>query len=287
MLPKSFQTAARTTSLAAIQAQPNPTIYDNAPTTRLGCKCKTVCGTEFSDNCFSTPVCTVTDKNCPKGKASYNWGGLFSSSYYTDYCVFPEYKPYEAHTAAQKAAMVQQMLNSNSQSGHYPSTAELAGIFTESVRTSFDSSSDVFSEPNRKKLIHSVGTVAPIKFVATSGSRYTGLFQGAEHGLVRLSSATAVSSAGFTPGSAFKFFRDGVPSANFGAMPSLDEQACSESNFFAKAFTNHVTGGSGCRSNFSLPSSGKHRCVLRWWASPTWQPKARMVALSLPTSHTT
>merc|ERR1711939_126920 len=98
--------------------------------------------------------------------------------------------------------------------------------------------------PDRKKYIHSVGVVAPFKFVRTGGS-YTGIFTGADYGLIRFSSATAPSSSsGYTPGAGIKFFRDGIPSANFVAMPTLNAQSCSESNFFTHTFTNHPGGGS-------------------------------------------
>ena len=91
----------------------------------------------------------------------------------------------------------------------------------------------------------------PIK-LSSSSNRYTGLFQGAHHGLIRFSSAASPSSGvdpftgsmgGFTPGAAIKLFRSGKPSANFMAMPTLDAQACSDSNFFANKFTTHPGGG--------------------------------------------
>jgi len=110
---------------------------------------------------------------------------------------------------------------------------------------SFDASSDVFPQANRKKYIHSVGTVSAVKFVKTGGS-YTGLFEGADHGLVRFSAAAAPTPAdGYPPGLGMKLFRDGLPSANFMAMPGLDNQACSVGNFFAQNFTNHLHGGDG------------------------------------------
>jgi len=40
----------------------------------------------------------------------------------------------------------------------------------------------------RRKYIHSVGVSGKVKFVSTSNS-YTGLFKGADFGIVRLSSA--------------------------------------------------------------------------------------------------
>merc|ERR1712066_707933 len=80
------------------------------------------------------------------------------------------------------------------------------------------------------------------------GHAYTGLFQGAEYGIIRLSSAKAPDSSGVTPGMGVKLFRDGRPSANFVAMYSLDGQPCSDSNFFAHDWHNHI----GTTNNFGL-----------------------------------
>jgi len=209
-------------------------------TTKLGCECESECETSALFDCDSAMVCTVKDKNCAKGTASWS----ITKGYY-DYCAFPEYKTYDSLPASKKAAMIQERLDADTKSGSYPSGASLAGVFTESVRVSFDASSDVFPQANRKKYIHSVGTVSAVKFVKTGGS-YTGLFEGADHGLVRFSAATAPTPKdGFPPGLGMKLFRDGLPSANFMAMPGLDNQACSVGNFFAQNFTNHLHGGDG------------------------------------------
>jgi hypothetical protein len=41
----------------------------------------------------------------------------------------------------------------------------------------------------RTKYIHSVGTVGKVKFESSNTHPFTGIWEGAQHGLVRLSSA--------------------------------------------------------------------------------------------------
>merc|ERR1711934_1069473 len=63
---------------------------------------------------------------------------------------------------------------------------------------------------------------------------------GAEHGIVRFSSAKKPGFGGFTPGMGVKFLRDGRPSANFVSMYTLDGQGCEETNFFEHEWSNHI-----------------------------------------------
>jgi hypothetical protein len=77
----------------------------------------------------------------------------------------------------------------------------------------------------RKKLIHSVGVVGKVKFIANQ-YQYDGLFNGADKGLIRFSSAVKPVENGqpIAPGMGLKFLRDGVDSANLVAMYSVDGQ---------------------------------------------------------------
>lgn len=81
-------------------------------------------------------------------------------------------------------------------------------------------------------MIHSVGSVAGVKFVTKPNNGFNGLFkEGAKFGLISLSLAksydTSKSSAegaydNFAPGFGLKFLRDGTPSANLVAMYSVN-----------------------------------------------------------------
>ena len=103
----------------------------------------------------SASLLQVKNKHCARGDADYSYTHL---SYY-DYCVWPEYTPYEKSTAAQKHALLLARVNQNKVHGSYPSTVGLLGVFTESVSVSFEAQSDVFTQGGRTKYIHSVGTV--------------------------------------------------------------------------------------------------------------------------------
>merc|ERR1711887_164922 len=95
----------------------------------------------------------------------------------------------------------------------------------------------------RKKYIHTVGVVGKVEWRSVGDHPYTGIFQGASQGIIRLSLAREPSptSNNTTPGLGLKFLRDGADSANLVAMYSVDGQ---ESwNFFKNDFTNHIGPG--------------------------------------------
>jgi len=128
---------------------------------------------------------------------------------------------------------------------NFPSSIELGVLFLESMGTSFDTAADDFPYQGpfdlvrRKKVIHSVGSIAKAKWISVGSHPYTGVFTGADHMLVRFSSAKEVTpNENITPGISLKFLRDGVKSANLMAMPSLMGQQ--SMNFFVHDFTNHV-----------------------------------------------
>ena len=67
----------------------------------------------------------------------------------------------------------------------------------------------------RKKYIHTVGSVGRCKFVSNGNHSFTGVFEGADSGLCRFSSAAKPSAKGpLIPALSLKLLRDGQPSAN-------------------------------------------------------------------------
>ena len=101
----------------------------------------------------------------------------------------------------------------------------------------------------RTKFIHSVGTVGKVKFVSNGKHEYTGIFKGADHGLIRMSSAAKPDekSQPLAPGFGLKFLRDGVDSANLVAMFGVNGTP-GDWNFFKKDFTTHIGEAEGVRS---------------------------------------
>ncbi len=101
-----------------------------------------------------------------------------------------------------------------------------------------------FAPAGWKKYIHGRGAVAQVKFISKSNS-YTGIFSGAECGLIRLSVTYKPSgSKAVAPGLALKIFRDKVSSANISALVSIDGQY-KDFNIFKNSMSNIVPEGSG------------------------------------------
>jgi hypothetical protein len=76
----------------------------------------------------------------------------------------------------------------------------------------------------RSKYIHTEGTIATVKLSSTGSHPFTGIFKGADHGIVRLSYAAEpnVKDKNTTPGMGLKFLIDGMDSVNLVAMYSVD-----------------------------------------------------------------
>lgn len=222
--------------VAAHAAAPGPVLIYNTSDliTALGCECAEECGTKSLVHCTASQVCVVKSRDCSRGRA--NWTPLVG---FWDYCEYPAYAPYESLSAGAKHEILMERIRKDDDpSGVFPN---VLGIFGESIRVSFEAVSDILPDPNRKKFIHSVGVAAPLTWTSEPGHPYGGLFaSGSAHGILRFSVAIEPGKSGFVPGVGIKLLRDGRPSANFVAMPSLDPQQCAEENFFARNFGNHV-----------------------------------------------
>ncbi|HEX6591173.1 MAG TPA: peroxidase family protein, partial [Moraxellaceae bacterium] len=91
-----------------------------------------------------------------------------------------------------------------------------------------------------EKPIHAYGAMAKVKFVPVANNGYTGIFQGSDHGLLRLSVTGDPADRGFAPGLAWKAFVDGKTSENVSALYTLSGQG-SNHNFFANELSNYVS----------------------------------------------
>ena len=115
---------------------------------------------------------------------------------------------------------------------------DVIGLFMTPLRAKMEYASDE-SPPDWKKAIHAHASVAKIQFIPADNTPYTGLFKGADHGLLRLSVTGDPSDRGFAPGLAIKWFIDGTVSEDFSALVSLTGQG-NNYNFFANEFSNIV-----------------------------------------------
>lgn len=99
-----------------------------------------------------------------------------------------------------------------------------------------------FAPVGWKKYLHGRGSIAKIKIVPKD-SPYTGVFRGAECGLLRLSlTYKTAKNRAVAPGLALKILRDGTYSANISALVSLSGQK-NDFNFFKNPMSNIVPMG--------------------------------------------
>lgn len=99
-----------------------------------------------------------------------------------------------------------------------------------------------FAPQGWKKYLHRRGVMAKVEIVPKS-RKYTGIFEGAECALLRLSlTYRPVGERPVAPGLALKVLRDGQPSANVSALVSLDGQD-KDFNFFKNPMSNIVPTG--------------------------------------------
>jgi hypothetical protein len=107
---------------------------------------------------------------------------------------------YLASPAAAKQEKLWARVIADRSSGSFPSTLELPGLFVEAMDPSFAQPGDqmpteYFGLRTRTKYIHSVGVVGKVKFISSGSHPFTGVWTGAQHGLVRLSSAAEPSAS--------------------------------------------------------------------------------------------
>jgi hypothetical protein len=118
---------------------------------------------------------------------------------------------------------------------------------------------DDFAPQGWKKFLHARASITKVKIVPHQ-SKFSGLFQGADCGLLRLSLTSAVKlGRPVAPGLALKILRDGTYSTNVSALVSLDGQD-QDFNFFQYSMSNIVPIGK------SIGQKWVHRIFLN--ASP-------------------
>lgn len=109
-----------------------------------------------------------------------------------------------------------------------------------------------------EKPIHAYGSMATVAFEPAAGHPYTGVFKGAECGLLRLSVTGDPDDRGFAPGLAWKVFVDGKNSRNVSALYTLSGQGGNH-DFFANELSQYVdkevNETLGTTALFSLVSS--------------------------------
>ena len=122
---------------------------------------------------------------------------------------------YVSLLADSKMKQLWQAIIKNETSNEWTDT--FAAFLAEDMNVTFDAPGDEMpgskADGYRTKVFHGVGVVGKAKFVADN-DRYSGLFQGADNVVVRLSLASPPVAGNIVPSLALKFLRDGMDSVN-------------------------------------------------------------------------
>jgi len=119
---------------------------------------------------------------------------------------------------------------------------KLVGMGFQQMTKKVEHSYDV-APHNWKKYLHRRGAVAKVRIKANKNNPYSGIFQGAECAILRLSLTYRPNkSRSVAPGLALKVLRDNVASANVSALYTLEGQK-KDFNFFKNPLSNIVPIG--------------------------------------------
>lgn len=152
---------------------------------------------------------------------------------------------YESLSACEKQDILWQKIQATTYTDFPPyrmfGLIQLLSMSQQEVSMKEKNKSD-FAPQGWKKYLHGRGSIAKVKIVPRD-SQYTGIFQGADCSLLRLSlTYKTTTSRPVAPGLALKVLRDGVYSANISALVSLDGQG-KNFNFFKYPMSNIVPIG--------------------------------------------
>jgi len=120
-----------------------------------------------------------------------------------------------------------QEVRANTKSIPFPNLIKQSQLFAEGMKPTLYTKGDVLPEQgfplfNRRiKPIHPVGVIGKVSLVSDGNHPFTGIFEGADSGILRLSSAwepTTFHVKPMEPGMGLKFVRSGVDSANLVAV---------------------------------------------------------------------
>lgn len=197
----------------------------------------------------------------------------------------PSYESWSG-CAKQEHLWVNGALRSQYDAGERPALVpiDVLGLIDSILWKKVQNRSDV-APPGYEKPLHPYGAMAKVAFVPATGHSYTGLFKGAQCGLLRLSVTGDPADRGFAPGLAWKAFVDGKPSENVSALYTLTGQG-SNYNFFSNEMSQYVkqevNESLGTSLIFSLVSSKPTQLRVDDMAEVT-QTGARVATVKAPT----
>jgi hypothetical protein len=144
---------------------------------------------------------------------------------------------FESRTAPEKQSFLFDQCKATAGThGDYAGPGDLLAFFWRDINPTFDHMSEEMPY-TRGKPIHEVGWVTTAKFIALENP-FTGVFQGSDSVMLRLSLGQKGTDDHIVPGVGVKFLRSNIRSGNFVAMFALEGQT--SLNFFANDFRNHI-----------------------------------------------
>jgi len=170
-----------------------------------------------------------------------------------DYCTYPAFQEYENMSPKDKYSHLLERADDGTDGDTDATYADpTVPILTKSMWLNFDANSDIHPI-KRSKTIHSIGIVGGVKFVSSGNHDYEGIFEGADHGIIRVSTGTLrpaefpaeFGGPHFKMDPAVKFLRDGRRSANLLLGPRAYSGApghafCGEDDFKEAQWSNHL-----------------------------------------------
>lgn len=157
---------------------------------------------------------------------------------------------YEERTAAEKEDLLYKQMEATRYSSLPPlQSVNPIKFLMSALQTKMDLARDE-APGDYQKAIHAHAVTARVRFEADPGSPYTGLFQGAGYGILRISITADSKGKDFAPGFALKLLVDGKPSENLSALYMLSGQG-SDHNFFAHELSNIIPSETDPKSIFS------------------------------------
>jgi hypothetical protein len=144
-------------------------------------------------------------------------------------CVFPkdtshlDTPEYQAMSALCKNELMWKLVLPDKRRERFYTGYEFESLFNQDMNLTYDSVTDNMPLKRLKKT-HPVGLTSKISWIPHPDQPYTGIYRGAEHGIMRISDTTKTVPhiAKTAPGFGIKFPRDGMYSANILAMFAFD-----------------------------------------------------------------
>lgn len=109
-------------------------------------------------------------------------------------------REYIGKSAKTKMSYLWNEIRADGNPASFPWKIEMGKIFAQCMDTVFKQAGDAMKPGyfwgSREKMIHTVGNTGKVRFIPSNPSHFTGIFEGANYGIIRLSSAAKPEKGG-------------------------------------------------------------------------------------------